>query len=243
MADIAKIILRIQQLRALGKSTHSRAEAESTMAIAAKLIAEHQISEAQLESEGNKSDDEMFLDQDSDFNVVYECGRSVPWKADLAWGLAKLNGVYMLQFSGIRNATSHRQGKRYRAFGRKSDIEITKYMFEYMSTVISELVQDYFGKGSKRGVNPERESWCLGCVRGFLAKMNAEKESVLRSSASTAMVLVSNRTQEAKTALQSANPKMRVRTIAASQAQRSADHYNSGFRKGQTLSVNKGLGN
>jgi hypothetical protein len=237
---IAKLIGRINQLRAISRSTHSKAEAETCLQLVAKLIAEHQLSEATIEAESGKTDEEMFTDQESDWNVVYESGRSTPWKAKLVTGLARLNGVYCLQFHGIRNATSHRQGSRYRVFGRKSDIEITKYMFDYLVNLISSLAQDYVVGGKKRGVNPERESWALGCVDGFLAKMTAEKAAVMRNSTSSAMVLVGNRQEEAKKALTASDPKLKIGAGQASKAQ-IHDTYGSGYRKGQTLTVNPGM--
>jgi hypothetical protein len=241
---IQKIIARINQLRALGKSTHSKAECEATMAAAAKLIAEYQLSEAVIESELGKPNpqDEIFTDQQSDWNVVYEAGRTTAWKGELVGGLAKLNGLYLLVFSGIRGERSHRQGSRWRVFGRKSDIEITKYMFEYLSKVIHDLSFDYVPVGRGRGVNPERESWALGCVRGFVAKMTQERDAVMRTATSSAMVLVGNRVDEAKNALLQSDRNLRIASRAGSKAQRDKELFDSGFRKGQTLSVNRGMG-
>lgn len=234
---LQKIIARVNQLRAISKSTHSRHEAETTAALAAKLIAEYQVSEAQIETELGKSDDPLDLENE---HIVYETGRTTPWKARLVWGLADLNGVYAY-VSHIRHATTHKQGARYRIIGRVSDIEITKYMFEYLVSTISELVNDYVPSGNKRGVNPERESWCLGAVDGFISKMKSERDAVMRQATSQAMVLVSQKREEAKTKFL-AKSKLKMRNVAASKAQVNADTYGSGYRKGQTLSVNKGIG-
>lgn len=241
-SKLEKVIQRIQQARKLAESTHSRHEKEAAAAFAAKLIAEHQLSEAEIEAHSGKKDEEVFTDQESDYNVVYESGRVNAWKQELCWGLAKLNGVYCLHYP-MRNAVSHRRGSRFRVFGRKSDIEITKYMFTYLVTTIQSLAEDYVpGRIGQRGVNPERESWSNGCVKGFLAKMNAEKAEVMKAATSTAMVLVGNREKDAREALCRDNPALRIgHRSFQSKAQRDEGTFNSGYRKGQTLSVNPGL--
>lgn len=45
-SKIEKIIGRINQLRAISKSTHSRAESETCLQLASKLIAQYQLEEA-----------------------------------------------------------------------------------------------------------------------------------------------------------------------------------------------------
>ncbi len=229
-----KIALRIAQLRACAKSTHSRPEAETMLAVAAKLIAEYQLSDAELEAASGKSSEEemvtSFKDADDLSNVLYDTGRSTPWKMELVFGLGKLNGLYVLQYKGSRRS-------RYRGFGRKSDLEIAKYMFDTLVSLITSLGFDYVPGARTRGVNPERESWCLGCVRGFLHKMNVEKEKVLSTGSSAAMVLVSSRSDVSKGAWQAAHPKQKTTDRAASRAKVNYDAMNSGFRKGQTLEV------
>jgi hypothetical protein len=237
---LAKIIQRIQQLRALSASTHSKGEAEATAAAAAKLIAQYHISEAELS--GKPSQDQIFTDQNAEQNVIYEAGRMTPWKQNLAFRLSTLNGCYALKYQ-MRQSKSHRQGSRIRAFGRLGDIELTKYMFDYLVKVIAELGFDYVpaGKGP-RGVNPDRESWCLGCVDGFIKKMESEKEAVLRASSSQAMILVSNKENDAKEALFNNNPDLKVGSGVGSKMQIKKDFFGSGYRQGQKLTVNRGLG-
>lgn len=231
-----QIILRIQRLRKLAESTHSKNEKESAMTQAARLIAEYQLAEAEIEAQTGKAAED---DDITEGVIIYETGRSTPWKAELVWGLAELNNVFALMFP-IRDSISHKRGSRYRVFGKRTDMEITKYMFDTLVTMITELGELYVPVGKSRGVNPERESWCLGCVRGFYAKMKAERASVMQNATSAAMVLV-NRREQIKKAYETRH-ESKIRTVAASKAQRNQDALNSGFRKGQTLNVNPGMG-
>ena len=233
---LQKIISRVNQLRAISRSTHSKAEAETTLALAAKLIAEYQLSEAQIEAETGKTDDPIDLESE---HIIYESGRITPWKSELSVGIAKLNGLFIYN-ALVRGVESHRKRTRYRIIGKKSNIAIAMYMWQYLLDEISQLVNDYVPGGKKRGVNPEKESWCLGCVRGFLDKMNREKQQAMQQATSTAMVLVSNQAKEAEEAFLTKTG-ISIRKNTYQSKARVTDTFYSGYRKGQTLSVNPGM--
>lgn len=236
---LQKIIQRINQLRAISKSTHSKAEAETTLQIASQLMAQYQLDEATVEAETGKINDPIDLDSE---HIIYESGRISQWKSELASGIANLNGLFIYN-AIVRGGISHRKQSRYRIIGKASNIQIALYMWEYLLGEITNLAADYVpGKIGQRGVNSERESWCLGCVRGFLAKMKAERETVMKSASSTALVFIGNQAEEAKKAFLNKTGMVLGRSTYHSKAQRDADTFNSGYRKGQTLSVNQGLG-
>ncbi len=236
----AKVIGKINALRKIADSTHSKAEKETCMTLAAKLIAEHQLSEAELAVKDSSLGEPIDLDSES---IIYESGRINQWKSELACGIAALNGLFIMN-AQVRNDTSHRLGNRYRVIGRKSDVEIALYMMAYLQTMIADLGYDYVptGRDTKRGVNPERESWCLGCVRGYLKKMNDAKDAVNKAATSTALVFIGNKVLEAKTAyMAKAGITKMGKSNYRSHAQRNEETFASGFRKGQTLSVTQGL--
>lgn len=234
---LQKIILRINQLRAISQSTHSKAESETCLKLVAKLLAEYQLDEATIEAETGKVNDPIDLDGE---HIIYESGRITVWKSELALGIAELNGLFIYN-AIVRGGISHRKQSRYRIIGKTSNIQVALYMWEYLSGEITRLASDYVPGGSKRGVNPERESWMLGCVRGFLAKMKAEKENTMKQATSAAMVLVSNQAKEAEEAFKKKTGIVLGRSSYRSQAQHNADSYSSGYRKGQTLNVNPGM--
>jgi hypothetical protein len=245
-ADAAKkaktqsVIGKINALRKIADSTHSKAEKETCMQLAAKLIAQHQLEEAELAvTQGNAGEP---IDCDSE-HIIYESGRRRQWKAELAVGIASLNGLYLYN-AQVRNAKTHRHSLRFRVIGRQSDIEIAIYMMGYLTQMITDLSLDYVpgNKDTKRGVNPERESWSLGCVRGYLAKMRAEKDAVNRLATSTALVFIGNKAAEAEEVFLKKSGIKMVKSSYRSHAKTSAELYDSGFKKGQTLNVNQGLG-
>ena len=234
---LQKIIARINQLRAISKSTHSRAESETTAALAAKLIAEYQLSEAQIEAETGKTNDPLDLDGE---HIIYETARQTEWKRQLAIGLADLNGLFIYN-SPVRGVQSHRKQTRWRIVGKVSAIQIAQYMWAYLTSTISELADDYVPPTNKRGVNPDRESWCLGAVRGFLDKMRAAKKEALQLSTSSAMVLVNNAAKDAEQAFLKKTGIVLRYEKHVSNAQTRADMYQSGYKRGGQISVNQGM--
>jgi len=238
-AKVESVISKINALRKIADSTHSKAEKETALAMAAKLIAQYQLEEAEIQASTGKATEEDDL---INGQVIYETGRVTPWKMKLAWEVPKLNNTMALKFENIRNETSHKRGSRFRVFGRPSDIAITQYMFDYLIKLIGELSFDYVpgSNNGKRGVNPARESWCLGCVEGFIAKMRGERKAVMLNASSAAMVLVGNRSEDITEAYKVRHGIKKIRTVAPSKAQ-IVGTYESGFRKGQTITVNTAL--
>lgn len=236
-----KVIGKINALRKIADSTHSKAEKETCLTLAAKLIAEFQLEESELAVKDSANAELIDLDSES---IIYESGRISQWNSELACGIASLNGLYIIN-AWVRNAETHRKGNRYRVIGRRSDVEIALYMMSYLTTMITELSFDYVpgNRDGKRGVNPERESWSLGCVRGFIAKMQAAKDDVNKAASCTALVFIGNKVEEAKTAyMAKAGIKKMRNTSYRPKGQITGETYHSGFRKGQTLTVNPGMG-
>lgn len=235
---ISKLVARINQLRAISKSTHSKAESETCLQLVSKIIAEHQLSEATIQAETGKTDDPIDLDSE---HIIYESGRKTPWKFELAVGLAKLNGLFIYN-ANVRSSKSHRMVSRYRIIGKRSNIAIALYMWDYLLEEIQYWADMYIPqRRGTRGVNPERESWSLGCVRGFLAKMQAERDSVLKQATSTALVFIGNQAKEAEEAFLEKTGIALTYKNYHSKAQTNYDSFQSGYRKGQTLNVNPGM--
>lgn len=233
----SKIIARIQQLRAISKSTHSRAEAETTLRLAAKLIAEYQLSEAELEVSNQPVDDPIDLNTES---IIFESGRIRLWKATLANKLAALNGLFIYN-AIVRGGKSHRKVNRLRVIGRNSDVAIAMYMMDYLTKEIEYLAEDAVPSREKRGLNPSRESWCLGCVDGFISKMEAERAVVNQNATSSALVFIGNKAEEAKRLWSDGGKKTLVPVKYTPHGKNNPNTYSAGFKRGQTLSVNAGL--
>lgn len=237
-SKVARVIQKIRALLKLSESTHSQAERESAMSLAQELIAQYQVAQADIDAANGKAEEQ----DDLEGKVIFESARASGWKSELAFAVASLNNTFCLKFSGVRGEASHKRGSRWRVFGKPSDIEITQYMFESLVTTITELSKQYVPFGLRRGVNPERESWALGCVRGFITKMTQAKAGVLATAnQSTAMVLV-NRPKEIEGKVLANDKTLKLRAGVPSKAQIKNTAFQSGFQKGGTLSVNPGMG-
>jgi hypothetical protein len=238
---LQNVIGKIHKLRALSEGTHSRGEKEAAAAAIAKLIAEFQLTEAEIQSHANalkRSDDPIDLESE---HIIYESGRMTPWKVELAIGIAKLQGLFIYN-AWARHPTKHRKINRYRIIGRQSDIQLGLYMMDYLSGEIKRLADDQFRFwGCHRGINPERESYCMGAVRGFLAKMKVERDKALQAATSTALVWIGNKAQEAKTAWSKSPGATQLVPGYQSKANTRAEHFNQGWRDGQKISVNPGV--
>lgn len=236
---LQKVIAKIQALRNISESTHSKAEKETCLGLVAKLIAEHALSEAELIQNPGSVGEPIDLDSES---IIYESKRMTAWLGELAVGLAKLNGLFIFN-AVVRNADTHRKANRYRVIGRRSDIELALYMMSYLTKLIEDLSWDYVPKSgdAKRGVNPERESWRLGCTRGYLDKMKAERDAVNKSGTSAALVFIGNKVLEAKQAFIAKTGMHLSKGTYHSKASHNDDTFNSGYRKGQSLTVADGL--
>jgi hypothetical protein len=147
----ADLIAKIQKLRALAQSTNVN-EAANAAAAAEKLIAEHQLTEAELESSSNPPANEP-TEEDAD-PIYFEAGdRRASWRWWLAGGLARLYGValvgaHMRQPTGEKSAYFPYDpvvawGSGVRAIGRKSDVEIMRYQYAYLSVEIERLTQKF----------------------------------------------------------------------------------------------------
>lgn len=237
MLPVEKAILKVQQLRNLASSTHSRAEAEAAIAAASKLILENQLSEEELRIKEGSNAEPIDMSED---NIIYESGRITPWKYYLCLGLAEFQGCYALNCH-VRGGKSHRKINRIRLIGRKSDVVVALFMMEYITSEIDRLVNIY-QPAIQRGVSVERLSFCLGAAQGIISKMNEEKRVIMKTATSTALVHLGNRVENAEQAFKDKNPHMRIgRSSYQSKAQVSTDHHKMGFEQGKKIQMNKGL--
>ena len=226
MADIKTIIDKINKLRALSTSSNEH-EAAAAAAAADKLIQEHGLVEAQLESEGVIPKEAVAQDE-SPFASWRE--KRVPqWQRALAWGL-----VHHYNCSGIeanmRGRVYEGQAAWIRIVGRKSDIEAARYMYAYLTVEIERLAQNNRGNGRHW-----LDSFRHGCVHGCLYAMKQAKEQVKKAApaaASAAIVLVDSRKDEAIDLLHKLYPKRgRGHVIGA----RGGSGYAEGHKEGRKL--------
>jgi hypothetical protein len=237
MSDIAKIIDKVKKLRSLGSSNNPN-ESAAALAAAEKLIIEHQIQQADLELSSPEKADALELQG----VVLYETGRITPYKNFLAWEIAKISDCYALDWHEREIGRTRRVHKR-KLYGKKDDIELALYLFEYACSEISR-VADMFCYSVSRGVDAYRQNFTLGMAEGIIAKMREEKAAALQNATSTAMVFLGNKIKKAEDAFLNANPRIKVRAVhTSSSMSQDAKARQFGFQQGKDLDIRRGMKN
>ena len=241
MSDMQNVIDRINKLRALAASTTAN-EAANAAAAADALISKHQLSEAQLIINGSKNDEQIEVIRQH----LHESGRIMQWIHDLANTLCNHYGCSYYEatvFDPNKVAAQNANAKRatYKAFvlvGRRSDAEIVQYFFDWLRTVVDELV-----KKNARGQGMVfSQNYARGVVNGIRLQLKGERDKLASEAAatnqSTAMVMLSNRAVAADKFMRSA---IKLKQSQASKLGRDLDAFGSGTEQGKKIQLKKGL--
>lgn len=213
MSDLEKIIEKVARLRALSTSSNVH-EATAAAALAEKLIAQYRLSEADLEIDSEESE---LVEEE-----VFQYGHNLSsWKCTLIAGLSKHYGCVGLIRLG--------KPKRHISFGRKSDIELVKYMFSWLSLEIARLSQGAC-KGRGKGFS---NSFCHGAVCGVLDAMHRESEAQRSHATSTALAVVDARLGQSQEFMTASRGKIKKGTNIGSA--RDANAYHDGKRAGAAI--------
>lgn len=228
MSDISSVIDRVKKLLALTTSSNAN-EAAAAAAVANKLIDQYRLAASELET-SSEDHEEVFEDS----APLYESGRITQWKSSLACHLAKHYGC------AIYNAKGFRQNL-FKLVGRKSDIEIIRYMFSWLSIEIDRL-SDQASKG--RGFNRSAgkvfsNSFCSGAVVGISNQLETSRKEVAQTVSSVAMVRLNLRLEEAIDFMNDAHKLKKTNNNSKSYFDRGA--YEAGKVRGQSIHLGVGL--
>ena len=211
-----KLIDRITKLLALAESTSHSAEAESARAMAADLMAKHDIEHAEATM------DESFIEQhdETPFRNL------VAWHSYLSSAIARLNGVYFLNVRG-----SQRNKARYVLFGKPSDISAYRYMVEVVLRQRTEAWLSYKAGGGLDGQRAFSHGFALGVCSKVRDLMTAA-EAVMRG---YGMLVPISPQKQAESYYKSLGKKVSVGrgTSARSSA--------AGISAGKAVSLNRGV--
>lgn len=176
------VIAKAKKLLALASSSNAN-EAAAAAAAANKLIDQYRLSEADLITEENDP-----LIEDDGF--IYETGRIVPWKSGLVVVLAKHYGCAVYNSAHYPNG---RQVSRYKLVGRNSDINITKYMFNWLMLECQRLSElEARGKGKVFA-----SSYCQGFLAGIRQQLNKSREEAKQNASTNSIIKIDARGKEA----------------------------------------------
>jgi len=222
MSNISSVIDKVKKLLALSKSSNAN-EAAAAAAAANKLIDQYRLAEAELETSDDLCEDIM-----EDTDSFYESGRLTQWKSSLACQLAKHYGC------AIYNNKSYRKNS-YKLVGRKSDIEVVRYMFTWLFLEVDRL-SDSASKGSGRDRSAGKifsNSFCSGAVVGISSKLESSRKEVAQSASSGAIIRLDQRLEEAKNFMNGNHRLKRSNSFGSSRFDSNA--YEAGKVSGQNI--------
>lgn len=226
------LVDRVRKLRALAESARKLDnvhEAAAAARAADELIQKHRLEEAELEIGGEESEAPS---EDATPFVTFGRNR-VLWQATLASFLVHHYGCSMY-WTNQRVVKSDRLGAFVgsicigKIIGRRSDVEIARYMNAWLSVEIARLL----GKSGMCGKD-ERNSFCVGAVAAVIEKMRAAKRVVVGTSA--AMVKLDSRFDEATTAMEVLHPKLKKDHSRMRMSDEGA--FFAGKRAGSTIEI------
>jgi hypothetical protein len=192
VSNIEKIIDRVRKLFALSANAGSEHEAAAAAARATALVAEYQLTEAQLRVENEELPPEPIekaarLEPDEP-----EIGRKrVAWKETIALAVAKDLGVRMhWTWKKVWTNGRYRKYSDVRGFGRESAIQTWRYTCQYLWRTIDELAEAQ-DNDSWQSVRAYRNAYRVGCAqriseRIFEARIAREKTPMASHTAAAA---------------------------------------------------------
>jgi len=228
------VIEKIKNLRNLATSANAY-EAAAAAKVADKLIAQHRISEAEIQA-SSKVDLPAAIKAD---NPLYETARVTSWKNNLASYLTAHYGCKMIN-DFTYTAESRNRISRYYIIGNKGDTEIVRFMFTWLSNEIERLCKKHC-KGKGRVVCA---SYCEGAVDGINVQLALSKEEIKREAINTgtssALAILDNRLELASMAMYKIYPNLRTER-KSSHRQIDINAFNKGKADGLNIHLGKSL--
>lgn len=218
---MSAILDKIRKLLALSAKSSNANEAAVAAAAAQRLMTEHQIAEAELES-GDRHEHATLSDDPLDTFG----GRSVVWKEVLSSQLCEMHGCK------IWRETRWEKGsvvKRMRVVGRPSDVGSVRYLYAWLTSEITRLVER---NGRGRG-KAYAFSYRAGAVNGCLAAMRVAHREVRATATNAAIVRVDARAEEA--AAEQARLIGHLKPAKPATYRMDGDAYDRGHAAGQGL--------
>lgn len=212
--NIQGIIEKINKLRALSKSDNINEATAAAMA-ANKLIEQYRLSESELETKS-----EEILEDES---PLYNCGRITLWRSFLAQIIANHYGC------AIYNKVGHRSNQ-YMLIGLKSDMQIVKYMYAWLSLEIERLshsaAKERLGNSNGKQFS---QSFCLGATQGIKNQLASSRKECINENA---LVKIESRFSNAEAYM---NKSLKLGKSKNSNVNISPEAYNNGFEKGKNI--------
>lgn len=170
-----KTIARILKVLALaeGKGT-TEGEAQAALAMAQRLMAEANLTMAELEAAGRSAGEGSARVEDS-----VESRSPYPWKRQLMAAIAQLNSVYCIeQYDYSKNVPFF---KGYRMIGREANVASTRVMFDYLLEAVTRVQREYAGQDRTRWVDRDSFIFKEACCRRIVERLDAQRYEEIKA--------------------------------------------------------------
>lgn len=227
--DMDKILETLRRLKALSDSPNVH-EAASAAAMVQKLLFKYNLEEYEIPS-GEKEEYSTEI-------YTVGAGKSLSWKRLLLFPVAKYNfcRAYYLHDVGPRGEL-HRTN-RMKILGEPSNIKIVEYLFEFLSSEIERLAEEFYyheGNGHKTSW---KSSFCNAAVIGIGEKLREQFLADRQAEVNTqALVLVKDQ------AIEDAEGRLmgKVRLMSLGGQMRNQDAARIGYREGKNINIRPGI--
>jgi hypothetical protein len=236
MSNIENVLNKIRKLSRLSESNNPH-EAALAAEMMAKLMQEHQVTQAQLHVP-----EEMQEKVTNDNVLSRGTGRNIAtWMTNVAFGVCESVGCKLYFSAG-----------HYMLIGRKSDSEAASYMFHAIVNQVKELANKHWeNEGQYCGIHGKawKNSFYLGASNTIYQRLKAQKAAMmddLRRAATgdsgkgTALMVINKKDYDIDRVYQG----MKLRKKQVSYSNRSRSAYDTGTEAGHNVNLgsNKSLG-
>lgn len=219
--SIQKVIDRIKKLTALSTSSNAH-EAAAAAAEAQRLMTEYRIAEAQLEADGQAVDETVYGE---DILNLTGAKRPQNWLIRLASGCARANNCRIT----IVASTHYGRKGAINLFGRKDDINATKYIYSMLVNEINRLGKEF--NAHDKGAT---HAFKLGAAVAIVDRLIGQKHASMKQASSTALIVINKADKAAQD---------HVNRIITGTYHMAGTSNTSAFNQGKEAGRNVNLGN
>lgn len=166
-----KILDRIAKLLALAKGGTTEGEANAAMGKAQELMAEHNLTLANLEAASG--------DRGSRVKETQHQSLMYKWKRELLEDIAKVNFcALVIQYGTTRAGEKIATG--YELIGRPANVTVVRHMFAYLLSAVERVLVNEVGTSPQARFNRWSHSFRQGCSERLRDRLRERYEATVR---------------------------------------------------------------
>jgi len=191
--DKEALMRRLAKLMAIAQDSRANpAEASAAAGMAERIMRKYQIDHADIVMKEIKSGEHMST---ADSVATAKTNKTIvkevpPWANMLASAVAKFN------YCGARIVTTASGDRGIRFFGYESDVQLCKWMYDYLVTTINRLAEEYkwtddYMENGRSVLTSYRRGVSIGIITA-IQKLEKERQQEMTSTGTSLMVVKSD---------------------------------------------------